>query len=82
MNFKGVAFIQSSDTLTNLGRYWPHLGPQLTLFIPSVFVKKASKNYIALIEFENSTMCEVPEKCYVELIDYPILDKYGSKLQF
>ena len=35
---KGVAFIKSNDTLTNLGRYWPHLGPQVTLYIPGVLI--------------------------------------------
>ena len=28
---KGLAFIRSNDTLTNLGRYWPNTGKKLYL---------------------------------------------------
>lgn len=70
---KGVALLQSTETVTNLGRYWPHVGPQVTLYTPSVFITKSQTNLIGLIELENS-FCSVPETCYVEFIDYPILD--------
>ncbi len=71
---KGVALVRSNDRVTNLGRYWPNTGPQVTLYTPGVFISASSRNTVALIEFESSTACESPENCYVEFIDYPIID--------
>lgn len=69
---KGVAFIKSNDTLTNLGRYWPHLGPQVSLYLPGVFTTPSTTNTIILIEFQGSSLCQDPNQCYVELLDYPV----------
>lgn len=69
---KGVALIRSNDTLTNLGRYWPKTGPQVTLYTPSVFTTTGSKNYLVLIEFEGTSCNE--SDCSAEFIDYPIID--------
>lgn len=75
--------MQSQETLTNLGRYWPHVGPQVTLYTPSIFITPSDANYVVLFEFENSANCATPETCYVELIDYPIIDsiKIGDKIR-
>jgi len=70
---KGVGFIRSTDTLTNLGRYWPHEGPQVTLYIPGVFATQAATNSIVLIEFQGSA-CADTTQCYVELLDYPMIN--------
>lgn len=59
--------------MTNLGRYWPHLGPQVTLYTPGVFTTQSATNTIVLIEFQGSA-CQDPTQCYVELLDYPILN--------
>jgi hypothetical protein len=65
--------IHSNTSLTNLGRYWPNVGPQVTLYTPGVFSTKRAINHVLLVEFENSK-CQITDKCYVELIDYPIID--------
>lgn len=70
---KGVALIRSNETLTNLGRYWPKTGPQVTLYTPSVFTTLGSKNYLVLIEFEGAS-CTSESDCLAEFIDYPIID--------
>ncbi|XP_001603160.1 beta-galactosidase [Nasonia vitripennis] len=42
---KGVAYINGF----NLGRYWPSLGPQVTLYVPATYLKKG-KNSLVLLE--------------------------------
>ncbi|MCW1963289.1 glycoside hydrolase family 35 protein [Chryseobacterium viscerum] len=59
---KGIVFINGR----NAGRYWSTAGPQQTLYIPGVWLKKG-KNLIQIfeqIEFHNT----------ISSIDYPILD--------
>ncbi|XP_069677601.1 beta-galactosidase-like [Periplaneta americana] len=46
---KGVAFINGF----NLGRYWPVLGPQVTLYVPGCYLKPAPEvNELILFELE------------------------------
>ncbi len=61
---KGIVFINGK----NLGRYWSKVGPQLTLYVPGVWLKKG-KNTIQVFEqiFENTTS--------INSIDHPILDQ-------
>ncbi len=61
----------SHENITNLGRYWPNVGPQVTLYVPGVVT--GDLTYIRLFEFEGSS-CFDESKCYVELIDHPIID--------
>ena len=68
-----MALIGSKDKMTNLGRYWPVVGPQITLYASSYFLAPSSKNYVILIEFEGSS-CSNFDKCNVNFIDYPIID--------
>ncbi|CAF0759614.1 unnamed protein product [Brachionus calyciflorus] len=75
---KGVALIHSNGTLTNLGRYWPKTGPQVTLYTPSVFTT-SGKNYLVLIEFEGAT-CKSEADCSTEFIDYPIIDSIPNEI--
>lgn len=70
---KGVAFVRTNTIMTNLGRYWPHMGPQVTLYVPGVFITPSITNTIVLVEFEGSS-CSTAQNCYVELIDQPILN--------
>ena len=71
---KGSAFILTRQTTTNLGRYWPNTGPQVTLYTPGVFTEpNDSETIVMLLEMEG-TSCDSIEVCEVELIDYPIID--------
>lgn len=70
---KGIAIVGSGDKFTNVGKYWPHMGPQVTLYTPGAFLRPNSYNQIILIEFESS-LCDDTIQCFVEFIDYPIID--------
>ena len=61
---KGVAYVNGH----NLGRYWPNIGPQLTLYVPSVFLK-SGRNSIIILEMEF-----IPENLKINLQTTPILD--------
>ena len=65
---KGQVFING----VNIGRYWPVVGPQQTLYIPgSVMSTGASK--LMLVELDNSP-CEFPETCFVEFVSIPAIN--------
>lgn len=61
---KGVAFINGF----NLGRYWPLVGPQITLYVPNQLLK-TGLNTIALLELQMA-----PESGVVSFADRPNLD--------
>lgn len=61
---KGIALINGH----NLGRYWPLIGPQLTLYVPGDHLK-TGKNTLILIELEY-----VPKSSAVNFQEEPILD--------
>ncbi len=65
--------VGTAERFTNLGRYWPKMGPQVTLYTPGPFMKANDTNHIVLIEFEGSS-CKNSTDCFVELIDFPIID--------
>lgn len=44
---KGIIYINGH----NLGRYWPNIGPQVTLYVPSVWLK-TGENEIVVFETE------------------------------
>ena len=67
---KGVAYINNY----NLGRYWPVMGPQVTLYVPGPWLKPAASNALTLIELQSSP-CGTQPTCSIELVDYSILDK-------
>ncbi|KAH7935974.1 hypothetical protein HPB52_015992 [Rhipicephalus sanguineus] len=63
---KGFAFING----VNLGRYWPVTGPQVTLYVPGVYLRPhPEENQLLLFETE-----EAPANRTVMLVDKPILD--------
>ncbi|XP_050429611.1 beta-galactosidase-like [Adelges cooleyi] len=64
---KGVAFLNG----INLGRYWPANGPQVTLFVPSVYlVPPPANNTLIMLELEGA-----PQDLSVKLVDKQNLDK-------
>ena len=67
---KGVAYINKY----NLGRYWPIMGPQVTLYIPGPWINPSANNCLTMVELL-SAPCGGQQMCSIELIDYPILDK-------
>ncbi|KAL7637272.1 UNVERIFIED_CONTAM: hypothetical protein RMT77_011984 [Armadillidium vulgare] len=62
---KGYAWI--NDFL--LGRYWPAVGPQVTLYIPSGLLH-FDDNKILLLELEKAP-CKENSSCNVSLVDIP-----------
>ncbi|KAJ0180490.1 hypothetical protein K1T71_003894 [Dendrolimus kikuchii] len=62
----------------NLGRYWPDVGPQITLYVPGVWLFKAPrKNYLQILELGKSR-----KPLTMEFIDYPILNRTGNLQQW
>ncbi|ASK32800.1 beta-galactosidase [Chryseobacterium sp. T16E-39] len=62
---KGIVFVNGR----NIGRYWSKVGPQLTLYVPGVWLKKG-KNVIQVFEqINDSTVTEISS------MDTPILDQ-------
>uniref|UniRef100_A0A915HF10 Glycoside hydrolase 35 catalytic domain-containing protein n=1 Tax=Romanomermis culicivorax TaxID=13658 RepID=A0A915HF10_ROMCU len=59
----------------NVGRYWPSLGPQVTLYVPRSVVKKL--NYVVLLELEEPGNCRDDENfvCEINFLDRAILNK-------
>jgi len=63
---KGVAFLNGF----NLGRYWPAVGPQMTLYVPAPLLKSGT-NMLILLEQDHSPCLNHPEHCHVEFVDKP-----------
>ncbi|GIY81684.1 beta-galactosidase [Caerostris darwini] len=67
---KGVAFLNNF----NLGRYWPIVGPQVTLYAPSnLFLRAPLMNQISLLELEDSP-CGGGDSCNVQFVDTPVVN--------
>ncbi|XP_044168519.1 beta-galactosidase-like [Acropora millepora] len=67
---KGQAYVNGF----NLGRYWPVIGPQMTLFVPAdVFSMKQKYASVVLFELDGSP-CNSPETCFVEFVNTPSLN--------
>ncbi|VVC34719.1 Glycoside hydrolase superfamily,Beta-galactosidase 1-like,Glycoside hydrolase, family [Cinara cedri] len=61
---KGVAFING----INIGRYWPAVGPQITLYVPAPYLVPGL-NTVVMVELENPH-----EDFTVKFVDSPRLD--------
>lgn len=60
---KGVAFVNG----INIGRYWPSVGPQITLYVPALFlIPYPGENSIIMLELEG-----VPKNLSISLVDKP-----------
>ncbi|CAB3379282.1 Hypothetical predicted protein [Cloeon dipterum] len=70
---KGIAFINGF----NLGRYWPRVGPQRTLYLPGSLLNANSVNRLVIIEFDRvprGCMSSKHRDCAVVLSDTAVLD--------
>ena len=67
--YKGLAFVNDK----HIGKYWPKVGPQMTLYIPGVWLKCNQKNTIVLFE-QDHIGCDHNNSCYVELVSTHIID--------
>ena len=64
---KGIAYING----INLGRYWPSMGPQQTLYIPGAWIRpKCQENSLILFEQEYAPL----NNAFFELVKDPIID--------
>ncbi|XP_058801862.1 beta-galactosidase-like [Phymastichus coffea] len=66
---KGAAFVNDR----NLGRYWPLVGPQMTLYVPAAYLKEG-KNTLVLVELEY-----VPANRKINFQTIPVLDYYSNR---
>ena len=67
---KGQVFVNGF----NVGRYWPVIGPQITLFVPATVVGlQPSSVSVVLFELDGAP-CESSETCFVEFTDTPLLN--------
>ena len=65
--FQGQAFVNGF----NVGRYWPVVGPQVTLFVPASTLRPGMENSeLVLLELDNAP-CISPEDCFVEFLETP-----------
>ncbi|EDW66604.1 beta-galactosidase [Drosophila virilis] len=61
---KGIVFLNGE----NLGRYWPLVGPQITLYVPAA-VLKVGRNRLILVEYQ-----QTPTAMELQFRDTPILN--------
>ena len=67
---KGQAFVNGF----NVGRYWPVVGPQQTLFVPAnVLSLNRNRTSVVLLELDGAP-CENQEACFVEFVAAPTID--------
>lgn len=65
---KGVAWVNDFC----LGRYWPEVGPQVTLYVPRGVLHQGN-NTLMLLEQE-AAPCLTPDTCHVTLQETPVID--------
>lgn len=66
---KGVAYVNGF----NLGRYWPLVGPQTTLYLPKDLLN-VGMNTLVLLEYQRTNLNEATGEYTVTLDDKPQLD--------
>lgn len=64
---KGQFFINGH----NIGRYWPKVGPQVTLYVPAPYLKH--RNMIAVLELECAGNCK-KRHCSINFTNHPIFN--------
>ena len=58
----------------NLGRYWPKVGPQLTLYAPKgLFKKYPEENRLTLFELEHAP-CISGMQCEIQFVKVHVLN--------
>ena len=66
---KGVAFVNGF----NLGRYWPAMGPQVTLYVPRTVLRcGTSSNQLILLELEGGS-CDA-SACPISFVSQPTIN--------
>lgn len=74
---KGVAFING----VNIGRYWPSIGPQVTLYVPGAYLNKDPTKANQLVLFETqASPCDNGKTCTVDFVTEPYLNQPVTKL--
>ncbi|XP_070565060.1 LOW QUALITY PROTEIN: beta-galactosidase-like [Ptychodera flava] len=79
---KGQAYINGF----NLGRYWPDIGPQLTLYVPASVLQSGDNN-VVLFELENAPCigfhgnAVTNGDCQIDFIDRPIINATSNHLE-
>lgn len=68
---QGVAYVNGF----NIGRYWPLVGPQITLYVPGDLLKKQGNN-VVLIEYQR-----VNKNKNVKFTNEPRLDGKSRKVK-
>lgn len=72
VHFKGQLFINGF----NIGRYWPVVGPQVTLYVPApVLLPAPQLNKIVMFELEKSPSASRSSSC-------SLTGKHSNKLFF
>ncbi|XP_074599706.1 beta-galactosidase-like [Brevipalpus obovatus] len=67
---KGLAYVNGHL----LGRYWPMVGPQVTLYTPGVWLKPyPEENELIIFELE-PTECVLNDDCEINFVDRPLID--------
>ena len=67
---QGQAFVNGF----NIGRYWPVVGPQITLYVPaSILNSGKAVTEVVLLELDNAP-CEDPKDCFVDFVETPVID--------
>ncbi|KAK6165619.1 hypothetical protein SNE40_022514 [Patella caerulea] len=75
---KGQAFVNGF----NVGRYWPKMGPQVTLYVPKpALVSPSLPNYLVMFELEN-TSCPPSQPCNVIFTDKPFINAIPAGSSF
>ncbi len=74
---KGIAFLNG----TNLGRYWPIAGPQITLYSPKHLFSKTQINNLVIFELEGYT-CETLDECKVQFVKNHVINGSTPYTQF
>lgn len=58
----------------NIGRYWPVVGPQITLYVPAGILNPGKEiSELVLLELDNAP-CESPGHCFVEFVETPVIN--------
>ncbi|XP_017762867.1 PREDICTED: beta-galactosidase [Eufriesea mexicana] len=76
---KGVAFVNGR----NLGRYWPLVGPQITLYVPAAFLRTGD-NELVLIELEyvpNSKRMRLQNEPILNLEQYSVREETSNNIR-
>ena len=67
---KGQAFVNGF----NLGRYWPVIGPQISMFVPANVLSLKSKSVSVMLFELDGAPCESSETCFIEFKNTPSLN--------